>query len=88
MLTGLSYNAARVTSSKISPHVYHLINIHVSFHLLYLLSRECVRHGVDGWSYVPTGGRCFTGMASVGDRAPITGSVVAVEGESGVKKVQ
>jgi hypothetical protein len=27
-------------SFKISPHVYHLINIHVSFHRLYLLSRQ------------------------------------------------
>ena len=30
----------RVTSSPISPHVYHEVNIHVSFHLLYFLSRQ------------------------------------------------
>jgi hypothetical protein len=30
----------RVTSFKISPHVYQLININVSFHRLYLLSPE------------------------------------------------
>src|ERR1700686_4292044 len=37
----------RVTSSKISPHVYHLINIHVSFH--FSISYPCQEgKGIEG----------------------------------------
>ncbi len=40
-----STHPSRVVSFKISPNVYHLVNINVSFHLLYLLSRQSRRKG-------------------------------------------